>query len=191
MTAILVDDEKIALERLELLIADHTYLKLLGKYSNPEAAKQAILKQQPDIVFSDVEMPGMIGIELAHQLKELGYKGKVVFITAYTHYAIKALRESAFDYLLKPVDVGEFKQMLERLQDESSKSDDKIETLALEFELTHREKDILNLLLDGASSNKMAESLHLSIHTINTHRKNLLMKLGVSSAQELLLKYFS
>ena len=191
MTAILVDDERIALDRMELLIKDHTDLKILGSYSNPDSAKRAILKEQPDIVFSDVEMPQKTGIELANELKELGVKSRIVFITAYTHYAIKAIKTSAFDYLLKPVDVLELKDMLARLEKESTNNDDRLEKLVQEFGLTNREKEILSQLLEGASSSDMAATLSLSKHTINTHRKNLLMKLGVGSAQELLLKYFS
>ncbi|MCF8372514.1 MAG: response regulator transcription factor [Bacteroidales bacterium] len=191
MTAILIDDEQIAIDRLEVLLNDHTEIEVLGGFTCPIIGKAEIIRQQPDIVFTDVEMPKMSGLDLARAIKLVGVKSKIVFVTGFGHYAIKAIREAAFDYLVKPVDIEELKQTISRLSDGILSNESRIENISIEFSLTDRERDVLALLLKGSKSQDMANTLFLSKHTINTHRKNLLMKLEVASTQDLLLKYFS
>lgn len=191
MTAILIDDEQIAIDRLAVLLNDHTEIEVLGGFTCPVMGKAEIIRQQPDIVFTDVEMPKMSGLDLARAIKLVGVNSKIVFISAFGHYAIKAIREAAFDYLVKPVDIEELKQTVSRISGDKMTHENRVENISNEFSLTDRERDVLALLLKGAKSQDMANELFLSKHTINTHRKNLLMKLEVGSSQDLLLRYFS
>ncbi len=188
---VLIDDEKIAIERLKILLNGFQNIKVIGEYSCPETAKKEIIAKNPDLAFVDVEMPKMSGLELVRAIKAVGVKCKIVFVTSYGHYAIKAIREAAFDYLLKPVDVEELSQVIERFVNESNTPDARLENIVQEFELSARETDVLKLQLKGAKSNEIAETLCLSKHTINTHRKNILEKLNVRSAQEMLIRYFN
>ncbi len=104
--AILVDDEVHGLDTLSILLADYCPdVQVLEKCSSAKKALEAIEKTKPDLVFLDIEMPVMNGFELLEQFKEIPFS--VIFTTSYDQYAIKAIRFSALDYLLKPVDPKE------------------------------------------------------------------------------------
>lgn len=107
ITAILVDDEKDALSGLEQKLATHfAHIDIVGIFQNPEEALGFIEKNPPDILFLDIEMPRMNGFELLSKLNYLNFQ--VIFVTAYSEYAIKAFRASAIGYVVKPVDNEEF-----------------------------------------------------------------------------------
>lgn len=119
MTAIIVDDEKHCREVLQHLLNKHcSSVKILASCANGEEALIAIAKQQPDILFLDIEMPGMNGFELLEQFHYPGFE--IIFTTAYNEYAIKAIKHSALDYLLKPVDKDELIQTIERANNHKS-----------------------------------------------------------------------
>lgn len=101
--AILVDDEIHGLETLAILLADYCpEIEVVDKCSSAKRALEAIEKTKPDLVFLDIEMPVMNGFELLEQFEQIPFA--VIFTTSYDQYAIKAIRFSALDYLLKPVD---------------------------------------------------------------------------------------
>lgn len=103
MTCILIDDEADCLELLALLIRKYTpELNIIGQYSNPREAIDAIWEKRPGLVFLDVDMPGINGFGVLDACREVPFQ--VIFTTAYQEYAVKAFKYSATDYLLKPVD---------------------------------------------------------------------------------------
>src|SRR5687767_4524995 len=104
--AIIVDDETDCCETIaELLQTYFTNIGVTGIYHNGTEALPAILHQQPDLVFLDVEMPKMNGFEMLEQLPQVNFD--IIFTTSYDQYALKAIRFSAIDYLLKPIDRNE------------------------------------------------------------------------------------
>ncbi|HET9430774.1 MAG TPA: LytTR family DNA-binding domain-containing protein [Chitinophagaceae bacterium] len=104
--AILVDDEMHGLDTLAIHLADYCpNVQVLEKCSSAKKALAAIEKLKPGLVFLDIEMPVMNGFELLEQFGEIPFS--VIFTTSYDQYAIKAIRFSALDYLLKPVDPKE------------------------------------------------------------------------------------
>lgn len=104
--AILVDDELHGLETLSILLTDYCpEVKVMEKCSSAKKALEAIEKINPDLVLLDIEMPVMNGFELLEQFEQIPFA--VIFTTSYDQYAIKAIRFSALDYLLKPVDPKE------------------------------------------------------------------------------------
>lgn len=103
---ITIDDEPLALERMMRLINSHERLQCVGAYSSARQAVEAMREVKADLVFMDIEMPGMNGLELA---KKLCGKLPVVFTTAYEQYAIKGFDLNVLDYLLKPVSAERFK----------------------------------------------------------------------------------
>ncbi len=120
MTAIIVDDEKHCREVMELLL--HKYcsdIKLLANCTSGAEALTALQKQTPDILFLDIEMPGINGFELLEKFQHpaiaMGFE--IVFTTAYNEYAIKAIKHSALDYLLKPVDKDELIVTVQRAKE--------------------------------------------------------------------------
>jgi two-component system LytT family response regulator len=114
LTAIIIDDEqngRIALrQKLQDYCAD---VELIGEAENGEDGMKLIEKQQPDVVFLDIEMPRMDGFEMLHRLPEKNFH--LIFTTAYDQYAIKAIKYAAFDYLLKPIEIEELQQAVKRI----------------------------------------------------------------------------
>lgn len=114
VTAIIIDDEqngRIALrQKLQDYCAD---VELIGEAENGEDGMRLIEKQQPDVVFLDIEMPRMDGFEMLHRLPEKNFH--LIFTTAYDQYAIKAIKYAAFDYLLKPIEIEELQLAVKRV----------------------------------------------------------------------------
>jgi len=100
MRALIVDDERLARVELTRLLAAHPEVEIAGEARNGEEALEQIRKLTPDIVFLDIQMPGMTGFEVLERLDDVP---PVIFTTAYDQYAIQAFEVSALDYLLKPV----------------------------------------------------------------------------------------
>lgn len=119
--AIIVDDESNAIKNLTWEIEKFCEdVKVLDSFTDPIEAISAINYLKPDCVFLDVEMPGIDGFEL---LQSLHYKNFELIITsAYDHYALKAFREHAVDYLLKPVDSDDLKDAIKRVREKKEKA---------------------------------------------------------------------
>jgi len=112
--AILIDDELSSLQNLKQKLEEYCKsVKVLAAAQQPEEALFLIRHHKPDVLFLDIEMPRMSGFRM---LEELGsYDGEIIFTTAYNHYAIDAIRCSAFDYLVKPVSIQDLQNTVERM----------------------------------------------------------------------------
>lgn len=115
MKVILVDDELLALEYMEKLINKIGGITVAGKYINPLEAFEAVKTEAPDVIFLDVEMPGMNGVELATRIQESLPKAHIIFVTAFSEYAVKAFDLNAIDYLVKPVRLARLEQAFQRV----------------------------------------------------------------------------
>ena len=108
LTSIIIDDETNSRKALRKKLSDHcTEVNIIAECENGEDGIKTIEEKKPDIVFLDVEMPRMNGFTMLQQLKNRDFE--LIFITAYDHYAIKAIKFSALDYLVKPVEVDDLK----------------------------------------------------------------------------------
>ncbi|CAM4158563.1 response regulator [Lederbergia lenta] len=116
MKVILVDDEPILLTHLEKLFKDIDGIQLIGMYSNPYQAIEAVLRDKPDVVFLDIEMPEINGIEVAEKIQNNLPLINIVFVTAYSEYAVKAFEINAVDYLLKPLNRNRLLKTVQRFQ---------------------------------------------------------------------------
>lgn len=113
MKAILIDDEPHNLSNLQSLLTTYCpQIEICALAKNAEEGKKALYKHQPDLLFLDIQMPQQDGFELLRSLTE--YDFEVIFVTAYDQYAIKAMRFSAADYLLKPLSISELQAAVER-----------------------------------------------------------------------------
>ncbi|AKJ42958.1 Probable transcriptional regulatory protein YehT [Pragia fontium] len=117
--ALIVDDEQPAREELAELLAEVDDLTVVGECSNALEAIQAIHRLQPDVVFLDIQMPRISGLEMTAML-DPATMPHIVFTTAYDEYAIKAFEQDAFDYLLKPIDYQRLSKTIERLKNAKS-----------------------------------------------------------------------
>jgi two-component system LytT family response regulator len=113
MRAFLVDDESLALKRLQRMLAATKRVRVIGTSTDPVEAVPAILEAKPDILFLDIEMPGMTGFEMLAQLQPQPW---VVFTTAYDRYALEAFGVNSVDYLLKPIEAAHLDRALDKIE---------------------------------------------------------------------------
>ena len=119
---VIIDDEKFCLEVLEsLLNAHYPDIQLAGSFTNPAQAVSFIQAQSPDLVFLDINMPGLNGFEVLDRLMPFTFK--VIFTTAYDNYAIKAMRYGAIDYVMKPIAAEDLVGTMTRVLEEKRKTD--------------------------------------------------------------------
>jgi two-component system LytT family response regulator len=125
-TCIIIDDEKLARELLREYLSAFPDIEIIGECSKGSEAVEQIDKLKPDLIFLDVQMPGMTGFDVLDEIVHIPY---VIFTTAYDHYAIKAFEKNAVDYLLKPLDQERFKLAIERAQQRKKIESGNIEDL--------------------------------------------------------------
>jgi len=115
LTAIIVDDEEKARNMLQLLVSEHcSEVEVLVHCKNVPEAVAAINEHQPQIVFLDVDMPGYSGFQLLDFFTEVNFE--IIFTTAFSEYALQAFRVSAIDFLLKPIDIDELINAVEKVK---------------------------------------------------------------------------
>ncbi|HLG33271.1 MAG TPA: LytTR family DNA-binding domain-containing protein [Bacteroidia bacterium] len=125
MKAIILDDEPDARDALRMAVERYCpEIKIIASCENPEEGLEQIKKHNPDLLFLDVDMPGMSGFDVLNQLAESDMN--VIFVTAHDKYAIKAIRFSALDYLLKPVDADELQRAVKRAMEKQNRSENNI-----------------------------------------------------------------
>ena len=125
--AVIVDDEPLARKRLRRLLEAHPTVSIVGEAADGATACRIIGQQSPDLVFLDVQMPGLSGFEVLSQLRN---RPQVIFITAHDEFAVQAFEEQAVDYLLKPVEPARLERALGRLAAaEESASSEQFERL--------------------------------------------------------------
>ena len=115
MRAVIVDDEPLARRGLEIRLQAHPDVEIVGQYGDGAAAIAALREDRPDLMFLDVQMPGVDGFETLRRIPS-NEMPLVVFVTAFDHYAIRAFEASATDYLLKPVEDSRLAQALARVR---------------------------------------------------------------------------
>ncbi len=103
MRTILVDDEPIALEMLASLLLSYDDIEIVGSYTDPTIALKEIRNTKPQVIFLDIEMGRMNGLEASEAFISVDDTFEIVFITAYSQYAVDAFEVNAIDYLLKPI----------------------------------------------------------------------------------------
>src|SRR5690606_30974046 len=103
MNCIIIDDEPLAREELQALLEEISDIEILAKFSNAVKALEFLKEHRVDLIFLDIEMPLMKGLEFAQLVPE---QTLIIFTTAYPQYALKSYELDAIDYLLKPVDIN-------------------------------------------------------------------------------------
>ena len=111
MNCIIVDDEPLAREAMKLLIEESSNLQLIGSFNSASTASDFMEQHVADLVFLDIQMPGITGIEFARTISK---KTLVIFTTAYTEYALDSYEVDAIDYLIKPVEAERFQKAVDK-----------------------------------------------------------------------------
>lgn len=113
LTVVLVEDEAVARRRLRDLLREHDWINIVGEATDGRAAVELIDELQPDLVFLDIELPELDGVEV---IKRIRHRPALIFTTAYDQYALSAFELAALDYLLKPFGKERLTQALERVK---------------------------------------------------------------------------
>ena len=121
MTCIIVDDEPLAVKLIESFVAKTPDLELLGSFTDSVEAINAIKEQKPNLLFLDIQMPDLNGMELAHMITA---ETKVIFTTAFKEYAFESYEVSALDFLLKPIRYNKFIAAVEKAKEWFTRSED-------------------------------------------------------------------
>lgn len=172
---VLVDDDPRALDRMESLIKMMINIEVTSKFTSPEEAAMQLPHTDPDILFLDVEMPVMSGFELLKEIHKQNCYPKTIFVTGFDRYAIKAIKAEAFDYLVKPIDIDELKETIQRFVEKKQSNG-----LQGFKNLSDREREIMQLVALGKTSREIGEILFISKHTVDTHRRNIQKKTSTS-----------
>lgn len=171
---VLIDDEPRSLNRLKLLFENFNEVEVIGAFEDSEEGLDFILKNSPDLAMLDIEMPKKTGLEIADEISKRVKDVKIIFSSAQAHYAIKAIKASVFDYLLKPVSIDELKTSLQRFKTK------------YQINLNDRELEIIREMSDGLSSKEIGEKLFISKHTVDTYRRAILDKTESQNTAELI-----
>jgi two-component system LytT family response regulator len=115
MKTIIVDDERLAREAFKSMLKKYPQIEIIGEYKNTIEAEEALKKNQVDLMFIDIQMPGETGLEF---LERIDHAPRTIFVTAYDEYALKAFELNAFDYLLKPLDPERLEETIKKLEEE-------------------------------------------------------------------------
>jgi two-component system response regulator LytT len=166
LRAVLVDDEQLARDELVYLVSQVGGVELIGQAGDGVEALETIRRLQPDVVFLDVQMPGLTGFEVARRLVEDGSPSHIVFVTAFDQYAIEAFEVNAVDYLLKPVDPGRLEIALDRAR----------RRVALERQADH-ESPATGMLEAGISADQLERIVQL-VADRQSRRERLALKVG-------------
>ena len=169
MKALIVDDEYLARTTLHKLI-----MEFCPAITSIEAAEDVphaishIRASKPDIVFLDIEMPGISGINLVDYLDKKELTFKIIFITAYSKYAVEAFRLSAIDYLLKPVSISELKKAVEKAGNKTELGNKNIEVLQENLENNQIERIVVSTV-SGREFIKVREIYYLEAEGAYTY----------------------
>ena len=140
LKAIIIDDERSSRNALRQKLINHCpEVNVIAECENGEEGIKSIEENKPDIIFLDVEMPRMNGFTMLQQLKQHNFE--IIFITAYDHYAIKAIKFSALDYLVKPVEIADLKTAVEKAAAKRNKSSGNTALETLLQNLMNKEKE--------------------------------------------------
>ncbi|MBD2846403.1 response regulator [Paenibacillus sp. IB182496] len=179
--AVLVDDEILVLNLLQKIIRESAEMQVLAAFTDPEQALEEIPGLRADVVFLDVDMPEMNGIELATKLIEHhpGNDLSIVFVTAYEQYAIRAFELNAIHYILKPVDLQSVNEILERVCQkkgvERKKETDNASKAGGEIYLFGN----LHLRIDGSTLNFLTPKIEELLALLLLHRETGISKWSI------------
>lgn len=191
MKALILDDEKHCRQVMETLLKKYCpEVTSMESFADPVVALEAIKSVQPDVVFLDIEMPGMSGFEWLNQCEHRNFE--VIFTTAYNEYAIKAIKHSALDYLLKPVDKDELLLAVGKVKKEKQQQpDERIQQLFNALQIPKAEKRFAIPTLEGLTLINPDEILYVKSdgpysHFHFTDKRKMVISKTLKEAEEVL-----
>lgn len=199
----LADDHKILRESLVILLSQQENIEVVGAAGDGQEAYRKILELKPDIAVLDISIPNLNGLDLAEKLRAEMPEVKVVILTMHKsgEFVSKALRAGVRGYVLKDNALEELMECINLVFDRKVYLSQDITGIVVdgfvnnnrenpetgENAISLREKEILQLLAEGKSNKDISDLLNLSIKTVETHRANIMRKLGFRHITDLVL----
>lgn len=201
----LVDDHSIVRDGIRLLLEQADGLEIIDEANDGEEALDKLKVHQPDLVLMDISLPGMSGIQTTQVISRL-YKGvRVLMLSMHNNedYILRSVEAGAYGYILKDSSSDEMIKAIRTIASgekyysspvasiilsgymQQLKKGDKHSRAERQSKLSNKEKEILQFLVDGMSSREIAEKLQLSVRTVDNHRANMMRRLQVRNAAEL------
>lgn len=201
---LLADDHNLIRAGLRLVVSQQSDFQVAGEAENGRQAVALAEQLKPDVVVMDIKMPDLNGIEACHQIRETLPDTQVVMLSMHSDeaYVLRALKAGARAYLLKDSAEADLARAIRAAVDGKSFFSPAVGKVLLEdymrklqrtgaedsYELlSPREREILQVVAEGKSSKEIANVLHLSVYTVETHRAKIMQKLNLRSMPELIL----
>jgi len=187
----IIDDHELVREGIKTLLDTYEDIEVVGEASDGEEALSKITNTKTDIVLMDIKMPKMDGIEATRYITKKFPNLKIIILTSFVERKLieEAIKAGAIGYLLKDASgeelVGAINKAMKGKSTLSSEASDYLisglKNKGLNIEFTSREKEILELIVNGMSNNEIADELFISPSTVKFHVSNVLSKLGAPS----------
>lgn len=207
INVVLADDHVLVRNGIKAMLESDTQIEVIGEASNGAEALETARSLKPDILILDIRMPEMTGLEAAARLKDFAPNTKAVILSMHDseEYVLQALDAGAYGYLLKDTDRMEFLKALKQVHGGNKYFSGAVSNVLANrllntksftprpaaedpYHLTRREKEILRMIIDGKNNKDIADSLDKSVRTIETHRFNIMKKIGVTNAIDMVNK---
>lgn len=202
ITVLLADDHAVVRNGLQLLLDAHEDIEVVGGVGSGREAVRQVAELQPDVVIVDIAMPDLNGVAAAAQIRQICPHAQVIILSMHstTEHVFRSLQAGARGYVLKEsagievvnavraVHTGRHylsQKILERLIEDYVRRREAVEAETPLQRLSAREREVLQLVVEGKSSSEIAEILHLSPKTIETYRSRMMRKLGISDLPQL------
>ncbi len=205
---VLADDHVLVRNGIKAMLESDPDIRVVGEAGSGAEALEVARQLHPDILVLDIRMPGMTGLEAAARLPEVAPGTKAVILSMHDSedYVLQALDAGAYGYLLKDTDKNELIRALKQISTGNKYFSGSVSNVLANrllnakpsksaselprdpYHLTRREKEILRLVIDGKQNKQIADVLGKSVRTIETHRFNIMKKLGVNNAIDMVNK---
>ena len=197
---LIVDDHNIIREGLRALLEKEPDMEIVAEAENGRMAVQMVRKSNPDVVIMDIGMPDLNGIEATSQIMARSSSVKVIALSMHSNkqFVVEILKSGALGYLLKDCAFEELASAIRAVVANQNYLSPKIANIIIKDYVRHstsessvfsiltaREREVLQLLAEGKITKEIAYDLHLSIKTIETHRRTIMTKLDIHSVAEL------
>ncbi len=199
---LLVDDHTVLREGLKALLNSETDLRVIGDVSDGRQAIEAVRSLHPDIVVTDISMPGLSGFECVRVLRQEHPNLKIIILSMHANheYVTKVLQHGANGYVVKQADAGEVIAAIRAVMAEGAYLSPSISKHLIDDylsrnparqagpRLTTREREVAQLIAEGQITREISEVLTISVKTVETHRANIMKKLNAKSPADI-IKY--
>lgn len=191
---VLADDHELVRAGIRSILETFPSVRVEAEAGDGKEALELVRRLEPDVLLLDITLPGLNGLEVAERIRKLGLGTRVLMLSMHSgpEYVARAIQSGAAGYLVKDSAVDELAAALESvlagrrylsnaldrdvIQSFLRSGDSALEELAV---LTPRQREILQLIAEGSSTREIAERLHVSVKTVETHRAQLMSRLGI------------